>query len=328
MADASSAGRGKSMAARLKDLEYRITAFFVLSGLRLARRFDPDRALTFADRMARRIGPWFGRHRVALANLRRAMPEKSETEIAEIASDMWGNMGRLAVEYVFLDKLFDHQLDNENAGRIEVVGKERFSSVRDAKKPVILFTGHTGNFELLAVAVDFYGLKLSALFRPPNNPYVAQELMKLRNPSMGDQVASQAGAAFELARLVERGGRIGALVDQKFRRGIRNTFFGLLCETSPLVPRLARQYEPDIYPCRSIRLPGNRYRLELQERLELPRTADGEIDVEGTAQALNDVIEGWVREYPGQWTWFHRRWEIKDGGGTRPLGKATRRQRP
>lgn len=322
MAHISNAGRGRSVAARLKDFEYRVTAFLVVGALRLARRFDPDRALNFADRMARHIGPWFGRHRVALANLRRAMPEKSEAEIAGIASDMWGNMGRLAVEYVFLDKLFDHQLEDEQQGRIEVVGKERFYDVRDATKPVILFTGHTGNFELLAVAVDFYGLKLSALFRPPNNPYVARELAKLRNLSMGDMVASQSGAAFALARILARGGRIGALVDQKFRRGIRNTFFGLPCETSPLVPRLTRQYEPDLYPCRSIRLPGNRYRLELQEKLELPRTAYGEVDVNATAQMLNDVVEGWVREYPGQWTWFHRRWQIREGDQANAAAKA------
>ena len=315
-------------ALRLKDLEYRVTAFFVLGALRLARRFDPDRALAFADRAARRIGPWVrSRHRLAIDNISRAMPEKSEAEVAAIVSDMWGSMGRLVVEYVFLDKLFEHDFDGEEGGRIEVIGKDRFIAVRDSDRPAILFTAHTGNFEMLAVAASAFGMKMSALFRPPNNPYVARELLSLRHMSMGDMVASRAGAAFSLARILDRGGRIGVLVDQKFRRGIRNSFFGLPCESSPLVPRLTKQYEPDLYPCRSIRLPGNRYRLELQEKVELPRGADGDVDVEATAQLLNDVVEGWIREHPGQWMWFHKRWDIRpDREGDN--GASGRGQRP
>ena len=88
------------------------------------------------------------------------------------------------------------------------------------------------------------------------------------------------------------------LVDQKFRHGIRTQFFGRDCETSPLVPKLARQYECDVYPAHSIRLPGNRFRLVLEERLELPRDGEGLVDVEASAQLLNDVVERWVRERP------------------------------
>ena len=69
----------------------------------LLRLLPADSALNFADRAARRIGPWVGRHHVALDNLRKAYPEKSEAEIEAIASDMWGNMARLAAEYIFLD---------------------------------------------------------------------------------------------------------------------------------------------------------------------------------------------------------------------------------
>jgi len=79
-------------------------------------------------------------------------------------------------------------------------------------------------------------------------------------------------------------------------------------KTNPLLAKLARQYDCDVYPARCIRLPGGRYRLELYERMELPRDDKGEIDVAATAQLLNDTVETWVREYPGQWMWFHKRW--------------------
>ena len=75
------------------------------------------------------------------------------------------------------------------------------------------------------------------------------------------------------------------------------------------MPKLARQFECDVYPARCKRLPGKRYRLEMEEKLEMPRGADGRIDVKASAQLLNDVVERWIREDPGQWMWFHKRWK-------------------
>ena len=294
----------------LKQVEYWLIAQLAMAVLWLLRRLPPDRALAFADRVARRIGPWFGRHRVAMTNLRNAYPEKTEEELEAIASDMWGNMARLAGEYVFLDRIFDFVPGSETSGRVEVEGEEIFVRIRDEGRPHIVFTAHTGNFELLPVAAAAYDLPVTALFRAPNNPYIAKYVFSTRAEAMGEMLASRAGAAFALARILERGGNIGVLVDQKFVRGVRTTFFGRPCNTSPLVAKLARQYDCDVYPARSIRLPGNRFRLEVYDKLELPRTEKGTVDVNATTQMLNDVVEGWVREHPGQWMWFHKRWQI------------------
>jgi KDO2-lipid IV(A) lauroyltransferase len=193
---------------------------------------------------------------------------------------------------------------------VEVVGAEYFLRLREEKRPHILFTAHTGNFELLPVAAAAFNLPVTALFRAPNNPYIADYIFSTRAGSMGELLASRAGAAFGLARVLERGGNIGVLVDQKFHRGVPTTFFGLPCNTSPLVAKLARQYDCDVYPARSTRLPGNRFRLEIEEKLDLPRTDKGAVDVKRTSQMLNDVVERWVRENPGQWMWFHKRWSI------------------
>ncbi|MCV3240859.1 lipid A biosynthesis lauroyl acyltransferase [Mesorhizobium sp. ZC-5] len=295
----------------LKQLNYWLVAQLALAVLTVLRLLPPDKALNFADRAARKVGPWIGRHRVALDNLRKAYPEKTEAEIEAIALDMWGNMARLGAEYIFLDQLFDYVPDVRTDGRIEVSGKETFLKLAAEKdRPHIIFTGHLGNFELLPVAGAAFGLAVTAMFRPPNNPYIAEYVFSTRQSKMGGLLASRAGAAFALARILEAGGNIGVLVDQKFQYGIRTQFFGRECETSPLVPKLAKQYDCDVYPARCIRLPGNRFRLILQERLELPRTGDGQVDVAATAQVLTDIVEGWVREDPGQWMWFHKRWNI------------------
>lgn len=305
-----------------KRIEHWLVGQLVFAILWLLRLLPPDRALSFADRVARRVGPLVGRHRVAMDNLRRAYPEKSEEELEAIASDMWGNMARLAGEYLYLDRMFDLEPRDGQAARVEVVGEEIFLRLREDRRPHIFFTAHTGNFELLPVAASLYDLPVTALFRAPNNPYIAKYIFSTRAEAMGELIASRAGAAFGLARVLERGGNIGVLVDQKFRRGVPTTFFGRPCNTSPLVAKLARQYDCDVHPARSIRLPGNRFRLEVYDRLELPRTPTGTVDVAATSQLLNDVVEGWVREHPGQWMWFHKRWQLDGKPARKPTAES------
>ena len=294
-----------------------LIARLAMGVLWLLRKLPPDKALDFAAAAAKTVGPWFGRHRTALDNLRQAYPDKSEKEIAALALEMWDNMARLAAEYVFLDQLFDFDPENRTQGRIEIVGKDLFVRLAAEKKPHILFTAHLGNFELLPIAAAVYGLKMTALFRPPNNPYIAEYVHSTRRSTMGELMETRAGAAFALAAILGKGGNVGALVDQKFTGGLHTTFFDRPCETNPVVPMLARRFDCPVHPARCIRLPGNRYRLEIHEALELVRDADGDIDIEASTQLLNDVVEGWVRENPGQWMWFHKRWTLSGKRRTR-----------
>jgi KDO2-lipid IV(A) lauroyltransferase len=299
----------RSLLKRLQTVEYWLTAQVAMAAIALLRLLPMDAALAFADRAARLVGPLFGRHRVAVHNLRLAFPEKSEAEVRAIARDMWGHMARLAAEYIYLDRLYDFDPANPGAGRIDGIGTDILVRAGKEQKPHIFFSGHVGNFELIPICGENYGFNATVLFRPPNNPFIADYIYSTRNSAMGALMPSR-GAAIGLARILEDGGNVGMLVDQKFSNGIRTTFFGRPCETSPLLPKLARQFDCDVYPTRSMRLPGNRFKLEIEEKLNLPRDAEGKVDIAATAQLLNDVVERWVREDPAQWMWFHKRWNL------------------
>ncbi|WP_029618064.1 lipid A biosynthesis lauroyl acyltransferase [Pseudorhizobium marinum] len=283
-------------------------AFGVLNLLKL---FPADPAMNFADRAGRWLGPKLGRHRLMLTNLRNAYPDKTDAEIEDIAVRSWGHMGRLAAEYVFLDRLFDFDPEQAEPGRVEVSGTEIFLALRDNPRPFIVFTAHSGNFELLPVAGKSFGLDVMVLFRPPNNPYIAEKVFDFRSTRMGKLVPSHAGSSFALARRLEAGGGVGVLVDQKFKKGLTTTFFGRPVRTNPLLAKLVRQFDADVYPARCVRLPDNRYRLEIEPMIDVPRDAKGHVDVQATAQMLNDKVESWVRQNPEQWLWYHDRWEIK-----------------
>ncbi len=285
---------------QLRTLNYWLVAQLALVVLNLLRPLPIDKALNFADRAARTFGPWFGRHRIAVSNLRNAYPEKSNAEIEDIARDMWGNMGRLGAEYIFLNQIFDFDQNSEMPGRIELSGIEHFSKIANEDKPHIVFTDHLGNFELLPIAAATFGMKITSLFRPPNNPYLAEYIFSMRASNMGNLLASQRDASFALAGTLGRGGKVGVLVDQKFTRDLKTTFFGRACGTNPILAILARHYNCAVYPAHCIRLPGNRYRLTIENKLAIPNRDDGAVDVQALTQILNDTVERWIRKDPGQ----------------------------
>lgn len=288
-----------------------VVAQFILALLFLLRLLPMKTALNVMGRLARIVGPRTKRHTLAMKNLEMAFPEKSVEERQEIAMEMWVNMARLAAEYIYLDKISAFDPESDENSNIEVVGQEQFIDLCEHKRPFIVFTIHSGNFELLPIISQRFNLSVSALFRPPNNKYIAEKVLAARGEHMKDLVASTAGAAWNLARKLDGGGGVGMLVDQKFSKGDETQFFGHTVKTNPLLAKLARQYKCDVFPARCIRLPEGRFRLELEPAIELPKGDNGEIDINATSQMLNDKVEEWVREYPGQWQWFHDRWRIK-----------------
>jgi KDO2-lipid IV(A) lauroyltransferase len=98
------------------------------------------------------------------------------------------------------------------------------------------------------------------------------------------------------------------LVDQHFAGGADVLFFGRQCRINPTLARLARKFDFAIYGVRTVRLLDGRFRLELTERLKLPRDSDGKVNIAGTMQMIAWTLEGWIRECPEQWFWLHRLW--------------------
>lgn len=296
--------------ARFRDWIVAQAAFGVLGALRL---LPADTALNLMARLGRRIGPKLRRNRLVLTALRNAFPEKSEAEIAALALESWENLGRMAAEYVFFDRLFDFDPARPGAGRVELQGIEHLPEPGSDPRPFIFFTAHTGCFEMLPHAAAAMGLPVAVLFRPPNNRFIAERLMRLRGVGSGRLVPSHAGSSLVLARQLAAGKGIGILVDQKFLPGVEARFFGLPAFTNPLVARLAKQFDCTVLPARCVRLAGNRYRIIVEPPFSLPRDGEGEIDAAAAVQAINDKVESWVREYPEQWLWYHDRWNIKHG---------------
>ncbi len=277
----------------------------------LARAIGPERSSDLGAVLTRVVGRLLKQNRIALANVRAAYPHASEAEVAAIVRTAWTNLGRTGAEYAHLATLFDYDPDATTPGRIEVSGDEHFLALRDDGRAGIVFSAHLGNWELPAICAARFGLETTAIFRPPNDPAIARVVGEIRSGTMGGLAASTGGgAAFAISGVLDRGGHVGQLIDQHFTRGVVVDFMGRPALANPLLAKLARHYDVPVHGARVIRLPGHRFRLEITPPLDLPRGPDGLIDVPGAVQAMTRVVEGWVREHPGQWLWMHRRWRV------------------
>jgi KDO2-lipid IV(A) lauroyltransferase len=279
--------------------------------LRFLRLFDPDRLADFSGAVMRRLGPWLPENRIGRANLTAAFPEKSPQEINAILRGVWDNLGRMGAEFAHLDRLWDWDPARpEHCERIVITPQqiERYMQLANDGKPALVFAAHLANWEIPAICAATYQMESAVLYRRPNNARLDRWLRETREASMGTLIATGLDAPMKVAEALERGAHVGILVDQYYVRGVDVTFFGRRTKANPLIARLAQHFDCPIYGTRVIRLPGHRLRPELSEEIKPARDAEGKIDIQPTMQIITNVVESWVREYPEQWLWLHRRW--------------------
>jgi KDO2-lipid IV(A) lauroyltransferase len=278
--------------------------------LHLVRRANADRMADFAGSLMRKIGPWLPEHRVGRVNLAAAFPEKSADEIERILRGVWDNLGRVAAEFAHLDRLWDHDPEHFDTGRIELTPgtQERFYRLRDDGKPALIFAAHLANWELPALAAATHGVDAAILYRRPNIGGVDRIVREFRSTNMGTLIPTGLDAPYKAVAALNAGQHLAMLADQYAVQGVDVMFFGRKTKANALIARLARHVDCPIHGVRMIRLPGHRFRADLTDAIPAARTGDGDIDVAATMQAITTVIEGWVREYPEQWLWLHRRW--------------------
>ncbi len=266
--------------ARIRDANKPIAEAAVgaltIGMLRTTRYFNPIKTANLFGRVARSIGPMMREQRVGRANLTAAFPEKSPAEIETILAGVWDNLGRVGAEFAHLDHIWEHDPAYPEQSRIEILPRthELFAQLRLDGKPA---------------SAD-------------------RAIQEIRAVKMGTLIPAGRDAPLKLAEALQNGQHVAMLVDQYLTNGVEVTFFGRKTRANPMLARLLRQVECPVHGVRIIRLPGHRFRAELSDEVKPVRDAAGKIDVQGTTQAITSVVEGWIREYPDQWLWLHRRW--------------------
>lgn len=245
-------------------------------------------------------------------NLRLAFPEWSDSQRQNAIRGMVRNLGWMAAEFARLPSY-----TRENIGEAIVLDDfENFISAERRGKGVLLLTGHTGAWELSPFAHALYHKPLHFLARPIDNLRVDALVNRYRCHS-GNQPIMKNESARAVLRALHSGGVVGILADQNTmpEEAVFVDFLGISAATTSGIARLARHTGAAVVPAYSYWDASlGKYRLHYEPALELPTTDDEQADILAHTTRFNQVIENYVRRFPDQWVWLHRRWRTRPPG--------------
>jgi Kdo2-lipid IVA lauroyltransferase/acyltransferase len=250
--------------------------------------------------------------RISLYNLRLAFPNWQESQRERVVHDMVRNLGWLAAEFAHFPQYTRRNIEDV----IILDGFENFSEAERRGKGVLFLTGHMGAWELKPFAHALYSKPLHFLVRPIDNPRVDALINHYRG-LCGNRPINKNESARAVLQTLRAGGVVGVLADQNTapEEAVFVDFFGIPAATTSGLARLARHTGAAIVPVYSYWDKSiGKYRLRYDAALELPHTDAPEADVRASTALFNRSIEEYIRRFPDQWLWVHRRWKNRPPG--------------
>ena len=271
--------------------------------------------------LARAVGITIGRvvyylhprlRRVGMRNLEMAFPAKPVAERRKILRGVYTSLGRLLAEFCLFPRY-----TLANASKVAVYqGFENFEAAEKRGKGVLFLTGHFGGWEIGSFFHSLQGHPMRIVVRPLDNPYVDDLVTRYRTLH-GNSVIGKQGFARGLLAAMENNQTVGILMDTNMTppQGVFVGFFGIPACTAVGIARVALHRDAAVVPAFTIWDPVLRkYRVEFGPALELVRTGDNDADAIANTALFNSIFEDYVRKYPDQWLWVHRRWKTRPSG--------------
>jgi len=274
-----------------------LAARALIGGLRLLPYGPRIRAMGWT--MAHVVAPLAGWRRRIRANLAHVFPDLPETEVRRLVRAVPDNTGRSLMEIYSGGEFIEHVRDLVPKGN----GVEALRQARDEGRPVILVTGHFGNYDAPRAWLVANGYPVGGLYNPMRNAafnahYVAA-ISRIGTPVFP---RGRHGLA-EMVRHLRSGGMVGMVIDQYMGHGAMLDFLGRPAPTALSAAEMALKYGALLVPIYGIRRPDG---LSFDIEIEPPFPGS---DPVALTQALNDSLAAQVRAHMGQWFWIHRRWK-------------------
>src|SRR5246127_5541018 len=255
----------------------------------------------------------FRLRQVGMRNLAMAFPEKSVAERKRILRGEFTSLGRQLAELWQFPRYTP-----ENVDQVVVYdGLENYERAYARGKGVLFLTAHFGGWELSAFAHSLHGHWVAVVRRPMDNPSLDRLLQSYRTMH-GNKVVPKDDFVRGLLAAMKAGETVGILMDTNMTppQGVFVDFFGISACTASGLARIALRTDAAVVPGFTIwdsKL--QKYRLRFDPVVELIRTGDDEADIVANTQQFTKIIEDFVRRYPDQWLWVHRRWKTRPAGG-------------
>ncbi|WP_238364692.1 lysophospholipid acyltransferase family protein [Mesobacterium pallidum] len=245
------------------------------------------------------VAPFTGFRRRIRANLAYVMPDLPEAEVQRLCRAVPDNAGRTLIE-IYSGAEF---VARARQATFTGPGLAAIDAARDEGRPVILVTGHFGNYDAARAALIARGHNMGALYRPMANPWFNAHYVRAITAIGAPMFEQGRKGMSQMVRHVKGGGVLGILTDLH-ARGTTTRFFGKPALTSPVTAELALKFGAQLIPVYA-RRKDNGLDFEIVVQAPIPHS-----DPETMTQAVNDGLEALVRENMHQWFWIHRRWKV------------------
>jgi len=256
--------------------------------------------------------------RVGLQNLELAMPEKTAREREAILRGVFRSLGWQIGEFCKMSGYTAEQASKF----IRYEGLENYLAAREKGKGVLVLTGHLGAWELSSFYHSLMGYPMSLVIRRLDNPLVDEFVNHIRCLH-GNRVIHKDDFARGLLSSMHRGETVGILMDTNMTppQGVFVPYFGVDACTASGLARVALHSGAAVLPGFLVwEAAENKYVLRFGPEVELVRTGDLTSDILANTALFTATIEAYVRRYPEQWLWVHRRWKTRPEGEERLYG--------
>ena len=291
----------------MKIIKYFFEFIIVISLFCIFKIIGLKNASNLGSIIVRSIGPLFRSKDIIKKNIKTALGEIDEKKETLIINSMWSNIGRTFAEYVFLK---DFKFNRTNFDHMKISGANHLDEIKKNNDPVIFYSGHFANFELMAMELNKSGIKCAAIYRPLNNfflnPLMEYMRMKYICPN---QIPKGRMGMREIIAKVKDGYSIALMVDQRVSEGPRTLFFNKLAHTTTIPAQLALKYNCKLVPISIERKEGTNFEIDIHHPYKIEKTGNDEEDTKNITLKINQIIEKMIIKNPKQWIWSHNRWK-------------------
>ncbi len=251
------------------------------------------------------------RKRIALSNLRLVFgEEKAEAEIRQILKASYRHLGSALLEFSALPRLTPTKL----AQLVHTQALEKIDRARQSGRGVLLLTGHFGNWELLAQSAAIQGWPMHGIGREANVGLLHRYIVRCRE-THGNRVIVKQHAMRKVLSALKRGEIVGILCDQRgSSQGLLIDFLGSPAPTNTDVARLILKSDAVVLMIFIVRNPDKTHTVHVGDPMVFEPTGRRETDVRHVSQEYLQALEAFIRRYPEQWLWMHRRWMRRNHG--------------
>jgi KDO2-lipid IV(A) lauroyltransferase len=250
--------------------------------------------------------------RTGLRNLEIALPEMPPAERPLLLRRLFRYLGWQMVEFCRMSRYTPQNTRNW----LRAEGLEHYQAAQARGRGVLVLTGHLGAWELSSFYHSMMGHPMSIVIRPLDNRPLDGYVSSIRCRH-GNRMMPKNDFARGLLRAMRAGETVGILMDTNMTppQGLFARFFGVEACTASGLARVALKTGAAVLPGFMLWEPAERkYVLRFGPELQFTRSGDADADTAAATQQCNDVLEAWIRRYPDQWLWIHRRWKTRPAG--------------